>query len=69
MLCAILQNDRKHDLYNYEPKGRGFESLQPYHKKLSVFKPLRVWALGFLFCPQAESGTLAGLMQKIYQKI
>ena len=30
--AAVAQLDR---VFGYEPKGRGFESLQPYHKKRS----------------------------------
>jgi hypothetical protein len=33
ILCGTLQNDGKRYFSIYEPKGRGFESLQPYHKK------------------------------------
>ena len=33
--AAVAQLDR---VFGYEPKGRGFESLQPYHEKRCNFK-------------------------------
>ena len=56
--AAVAQLDR---VFGYEPKGRGFESLQPYQKKPSVCKAFRPSTLGSFFVRRHESGTIAGL--------
>ena len=43
-LAAVAQLDR---VFGYEPKGRGFESLQPYQKRSSPFGELRFCFITF----------------------
>ena len=58
-----MQNVPKRFRGDYEPKGRGFESLQPYQKKPSVCKAFRPLTLGSFYVRGHESGTLVGLRE------
>ena len=42
IFAALAQLDR---VFGYEPKGRGFESLTPYHENLETFVVSRFFVL------------------------
>ena len=61
-LAAVAQLDR---VFGYEPKGRGFESLQPYQKRSSPFGELRFCFITFASCFKVFSSNIAITLHRI----